>query len=305
MKENNAKDLKNILNYMPDYLKQSASELLDKYGKEVNEIRMRVGKPAVAMLTNKHQFIRKEIPVSQSDISSTFEKICDYSVYSHQNELSHGYITLPGGHRVGICGTAAFDKNGNRTLKYISSLNIRIAGEQLGCSDKIFDGLFSDTICGTLIAGPPCSGKTTLLKDIALKLSSSPYYRKVVVVDEREELASVYRGVPQNSVGEFCDVLSGYPKAEGIINAVRTLSPEIIICDEIGDKADAEAVRDVVNAGIDIISSVHARNADELYRREPIKKLLKSGAFEKIVFLKGGSSRCEPDSVIEVKDYGV
>ena len=161
--------------------------------------------------------------------------------------------------------------------------------------------VFSDHVCGVLIAGPPCSGKTTLLKDIALKLSSRPYFKKVAMVDERNELAGMYRGVPQNTLGDFCDVLCGYPKAEGILNAVRALSPDIIICDEIGNKEDVEALLNVLNTGVTVISSVHACNVDELYRREMIKKLLNSGAFEKIVVLRGGSSRCVLDSVVEVE----
>ena len=294
-----------IIKYLPDYLQKEAHDLISEAGHHVNEIRLRVGRPAVAMLTSGHRTICKDKPLTSDEINICFEKICDYSVYSHQRELSDGFITLPGGNRVGICGTACVDKSGNRTVKNISSLNIRITNEFVGCSDDIFKRLYSERVKGTLVAGPPCSGKTTLLKDFALKLSSSPFFRKTVIVDERGELAAMYRGEPFNTIGEFCDVLSGYPKAEGILNAVRTLSPEVIICDELGSSDDVEAVCDVINAGVVIISSVHACNAEELYRRMPVKKLLKSGAFEKIALLKGGSARCQLDSIIEVDCNGI
>ena len=304
-------DYKSIIKFLPDGLMREAEEVFHKFGGQINEIRLRVGRPAVVMLTDQIIFLRNNTPLTTDEIQNSFEKICGYSVYSHQNELSNGFITLPGGHRVGICGSACMDKSSNRTIKYISSLNIRVAVEHVGCSEEIFSRVFADKISGVLVAGPPCSGKTSIIKDFALKLSSAPYYKKTVLVDERNELAAMYRGTPCNRIGDFCDVLSGYPKGEGIINAVRTLSPDIIVCDEIGDKEDADAVCEVINSGIVIISTVHACNVNELYMREPIKKLLKSGAFEKIVLLKGGSARCQAESIIsDVKnadenEYGI
>lgn len=299
------KENEKIIKYLPDYLQNETLALLSEEGNCVNEIRLRVGRAAVAMFKEGHRYICKEKPLSSEDINVCFERVCDYSVYSRQMEISNGFVTLPGGSRVGICGTACVDKTGHRTVKNISSLNIRIANEFPGCSNDIIRDVFSDRVTGTLVAGPPCSGKTTLLKDFALKLSSSPFFRKTVIVDERDELAAMYRGEPSNTIGEFCDVLSGYPKGEGILNAVRTLSPEIIICDEIGNSDDVKAVCDVINAGVVIISSVHGCDADELYRRAPVRKLLKSGAFKKIVLLKGGDARCELDRIIEVDRNGI
>ena len=296
------KQIESLIPYLPDGLMTEASKLLHEFGNRVNEIRLRTGRPAVVMLADGYQFMRRGKPVNADEITLCFEKICGYSVYSHQNELVKGFVTLPGGHRVGICGTACLDKSGNRTVKNISSLNIRIASEHIGCSNGIFERLFAEEISGILIAGPPCSGKTSLLKDFALKLSSAPYYKKTVLVDERDELAAMCRGTPCHALGDFCDVLSGYPKGEGILNAVRTLSPDVVVCDEIGDRGDAEAVCDAVNAGIVMIVSTHACNADELYRREPVKKLLQSGAFDSVVLLKGGSVRCEAKEVLPVAE---
>ena len=291
-----------IAGYLPDRLIPEATALLHERRGEVNEIRLRTGRPAVAMLTQGFRYLGGGQALTPEEIQNSFEKICGYSVYSHQSELSQGFVTLPGGHRVGIAGSACVDKSGNRTIKYITSLNLRVAIQHIGCSDGLFERVFADGIHGTLIAGPPCSGKTSLLKDFALKLSSAPYYKKTVLVDERDELAAMCRGTPCHALGDFCDVLSGYPKGEGILNAVRTLSPDVVVCDEIGDRGDAEAVCDAVNAGVVMIVSAHACNADELYRREPVKKLLQSGAFDSVVLLKGGSVRCEAKEVLPVAE---
>ena len=289
-----------IINCLPAVIRTKASELIKPNADRLNELRLRVGNPAVVMYSQGYEYIDSHVILSSEDIQEAFERICDYSVYSHQQELSHGFITLPGGHRAGICGTASHDKLGNRTVNFISSINIRVSNEHIGCSAEIFSRLFSKRIAGTLIAGPPCSGKTTLIKDIGLKLSSSPISKKVCIVDERNEIAAMYRGVPQNTIGPFCDVLSFYPKAEGMINAVKTLSPEIIICDEIGGHGEAEAVCEVLNSGIVIISTVHSCNVNELYNNYSVKKLLKSGAFANVVLLRGGSFRCVIDEIIEV-----
>ncbi len=304
-KDNDAKknQIASFAKYMPNYL---ANELLNETRelcRNANEIRLRVNKPAVIVTSTGYKILCEQRPISPEEIRETFEKLCDYSIYSHQSELAEGFITLPGGHRAGICGTAATDSNGNRTLKYVSSINIRISNEYIGCSNEIFEKAFEKGLCGLLISGPPCSGKTTVLRDIALSLSSQPYDKNVVIVDERGEIAAVHRGEPQNTLGIFCDVLNGYPKGEGILNAVRTLAPNVIICDEIGGEHEVEAVCQGLNAGVTVISTIHACNIDELYRREQFKKLLGTGAFEKVAFLKDGCRGVLSD-IIEVGNNG-
>ncbi|MGN0473909.1 MAG: ATPase, T2SS/T4P/T4SS family [Acutalibacteraceae bacterium] len=296
------KKFDNITQYLPNKIVIELLRLSDKVKLSANEIRIRCGKPVVVMMPESYVLPDKNHILTQNDISEIFQKLCDYSVYSYQAELSQGFITLPGGHRVGICGTASLDKSGNRTVKYISSINIRIASEHIGCARELVNEVFSEKLCGALIAGPPCCGKTTILRDIALNFSSEGSMKKVVIVDERGELAAIYRGTPQNTLGLFCDVLNGYPKGEGILIALRTLSPDVIICDEVGSEEDAKALCEGVNAGVAVISSVHACNADELYTKNSCKRLLETGAFKKIVFLKGGRCRGIVESIIEVQD---
>ncbi len=294
------KKFDSLMSYITSRIANQLLQLPDIVKLSTNEIRIRCGKPVVIMTAEGYKLPCKNLILSQNDISDTFQKLCDYSVYSYQSELAQGFITLPGGHRVGICGTAALDKNGCRTIKYISSINIRVASEYIGCANKLTEQLFSERICGTLIAGPPCCGKTTILRDIALNLSSQESMKKVVIIDERGEIAAMYRGIPQNTVGLSCDILNGYPKGEGILIALRTLAPDVIICDEVGNEDDANALCEGVNAGVSIISSIHACNVNELYNRKSCKRLLETGAFKKIVFLKGEMHRGQVDSIVEV-----
>lgn len=302
IKQSGIKKFDNITKYLPNRVAIELLRLSDEIKLSANEIRIRCQKPIVVMMPESYIFPDKDHVLTQNDISEIFQKLCEYSVYSYQTELSQGFITLPGGHRVGICGTASLDKNGNRTVKYISSINIRIASEYIGCARELVNKIFPENICGTLIVGPPCCGKTTILRDIALNFSSESRMKKVVIVDERGEIAAIYRGIPQNTVGLFCDVLNGYPKGEGILIALRTLSPDVIICDEIGSEEDAKALCEGVNAGVAVISSVHACNAEELYTRNSCKRLLETGAFKKIVFLKGGKYRGMVENIIEVQE---
>lgn len=220
-------------------------------------------------------------------LREAFESICGYSVYAHQQEIAKGYITVRGGHRAGICGTAVTAEGQVTMLRNITSVNLRIARSFRGCSAQLFSHISFDTPCGILITGAPMSGKTTLLRDIAASLSKGQTGRRyaVSVIDERGELAAVHDSTPQYECIRACDVLSGYPKGEAITAAVRSMSPEIIVCDEIGTVSEAQAISEGLNAGVSIIASVHAHSEDELLRRPVISQLLITGAFEYIALL--------------------
>ena len=179
------KKFDNITKYIPNKIAFELLRLPAEIKISANEIRIRCGKPVVIMMPESHILLDKNLVLTQNDISETFQMLCEYSIYSYQAELAQGFITLPGGHRVGVCGTASTDKNGTRTVKYISSINIRIASEHIGCAKELIDKTFLEKICGALIAGPPCCGKTTILRDIALNFSSEERMKKVVIIDER------------------------------------------------------------------------------------------------------------------------
>ena len=265
---------------------------------QVQEIRLRVLKPVILYLKNESCFINKNgellteanqdiVILTQSDIINSLSKMCSYSVYSYQNQIKNGYITLKGGHRVGICGTAVFNNDIFTNVKDISSMNIRIAQNMTLISTETIKNL-TNNFSGILVVGEPSSGKTTLLRNIAKNLSIGflKNRRKVSVIDERGEFSGTNIGIAQNDLG-FCDILNAYPKPIGIMQALRTLSPEVIVCDEIGGDDDIKAIELGVNSGVKFIASIHAGNFEELLRRPQAKKILNTGAFDKIVMLKG------------------
>ncbi len=266
------------------------------------EVRLRVMRPVMLTSADGLWFLDgasklRNVPcggytVTPADIADCVAHLCGHSLHTHQHEFLGGFISLSGGHRAGVCGTAVTreDSGGAITaVREITSINLRVAREVNGAADAIVETILKDRLCGLLIAGPPSSGKTTILRDLARQLASGKAggYVKVAVVDERGELGAVVDGVPQNDMGYSCDILSGYPKAQGILTAVRTLSPQIIICDEIGGMDEALGIIDSLNAGVRVIASAHAGSFSELLKRPALVRLLENGAFEKAVLLGG------------------
>lgn len=276
------------------------------------EIRLRINSPIMIICNNKSYFIdfegntfnslgakNKLFTVTPDELNRTFEKICNYSIYSFENEIKNGFITVTGGHRVGISGEAVVFNDKITGIKNISSLNIRIAREFVGCSESIFENI-KDKKGGVLIVGPPSSGKTTFLRDLALEFSTSHLlnFPRVSIIDERCEISAFSKNEFHMNIG-LCDVLSSIPKAEGILQSVRCLSPEIIIVDEIGTKEEAKAVSEAFNCGVRIISSMHSATVQELLNKPQAQILLSSKAFETIVVL--GSLFSEP-KIYKVSD---
>ena len=263
------------------------------------EICLRINQPIVIYTFDKSFFLeedgslssnsRHSFIITQDDMLETLKILCNFSIYSFQNQIKEGFITLKGGHRVGLSGTAVINDGKIINISDISSINIRISKEIPGCSSKIFEK-FGINLGGTLIVGPPSSGKTTILRDISRILSTSYGNNKLIkvsIVDERREIAAVYQGTPQRNVG-YSDVLSGFQKSDGIMMALRTMSPKVIICDEIGNDTDVEIMKKLLNCGVDIISSIHAKSTEEISKSVRIRNTLNSGAIKHVVLLDKG-----------------
>lgn len=271
--------------------------LIDKNIKDIHEIRLRCEKPLVLVSYGRKKYVSKDgglsdfsrnaYIVSSKDIEYTFNSVCDYSIHSYENEIAQGFITVSGGHRAGIAGSAAVNENRVLAVKYINSINFRIASQIKGCADRIYRELFKDKLCSVLIAGAPSSGKTTVLKDLCRQLGER---YSVSVIDERGEIGAVYHGKAQNDVGSMCDIFDGYPKAYGLRTALRVMSPEIAVCDEIGGDDDIEQLISCANSGVRIAASAHAGSIEELYLRPDIRKLLENRVFDYIVMLGDRSS---------------
>jgi len=259
-----------------------------KLAKRITEIRLRINRPVCVYGTNEQYFLSSSgqltsfysdslLRTDRQTLDHVYHSICEYSVYCRQNEIAEGFVTLRGGHRAGICGTAVIHDDVMHNIRDVSSLNLRFAREKHGCADRVLHEI-SDVRGGILICGAPNSGKTTVLRDLARQLS---YQCKISLIDERGELAACVNGEPQNDVG-LCDVYCGYPKSLAMIQAVRSMAPEIIVCDEIGSVEECEALEQCRRSGVAVIATVHACKTEDL----TFRKLLKTNAFSIFVFLE-------------------
>lgn len=272
------------------------------------EITLRVNRPLCVTCKDKRYYFTKNNCItdtvlnnqmfitSQRSIFETFQNICNYSIYSRQYEINNGYITLKGGHRAGICGTAVKTDGKIANIKDITSINIRIAREIIGCSNILDEKV--NPLKGVLLCGAPCSGKTTILRDYSRKLS---YIYKVCVIDERNELSSNVNGVFQNDMG-LCDVFDSYSKSDAITHAVRSMSPDIIVCDEIATLQDVEALSFGVNSGVSFIASIHADNINTLKNRVFFNKLVNTNAFSQIVFISSRQNVGQISSIYDASE---
>lgn len=255
----------------------------------IQEIRIKVGKPIILILSDEEKIL--DYITTNDEVKGILVKISNYSLYAYEEEIKQGYITIKGGHRVGIAGECVISNGEIKTIKNISSLNIRISKAVVGSSKKIMPLITGgDRIYNTLIISPPKCGKTTILRDIAKNISNGMYAvglkgKKVVVIDERSEIAACYNGVPQMDVGIRTDVLDNCLKKTGMIMAIRSLSPDVLICDEIGTLGEVEALNMAFNSGVNIVVTVHGFDIEDIYSRKVFKELIDESIIERVVVL--------------------
>lgn len=296
----------NTISYLETLLCPEVREKFSKISKDIKnsmeEIRLRTNKPLMIYVDKSDFFVTENGDVSRNpnnsyiirknNILNTLQFITNYSIYSVEEELKNGYITVQGGHRVGIVGKVLYDNNGIKTMKEFTGLNIRIAREKKGVADKVLKYLIDSKgeFMNTLIVSPPQCGKTTLLRDIIRNISNgveSLHYKgvKVGVVDERSEIAACYQGIPQNDLGIRTDVLDACKKAQGMMMLIRAMSPQVIATDEIGREEDSRAIHEALLAGINLITTVHGKSIEDILSRAVIGNLLKDGVFQRIILL--------------------
>lgn len=227
--------------------------------------------------------------VTEEHIEKLLNHLSQHSLYALEEELKRGYITVVGGHRVGIAGKVVLEQGEVKGIREITSFNIRIAREKKGAAQRILPYLFDKgAVQNTLIISPPQCGKTTMLRDIARSISYGNEHassRKVAIVDERSELAGSLHGVPQRDVGPRTDVLDACPKAVGMMMMIRSMSPEVLIVDEIGRPEDGEAIWEAIHAGVAVVCSAHGTDVAEIARRPTLAKLISHGAFSRYIVL--------------------
>lgn len=258
---------------------------------KLEEIRLRLGQPI--LLKAEGRWIpcvtksdKKRHIFSNCDMKACVSLLSAYSLYAFAEEIRQGFLTIEGGHRIGFCGKAVMEEGKIKTLHPISSLNIRIAREVKGCADHILPYLFANGhFCHTVILSPPGCGKTTLLRELIRKLSRAEGGYAVGVVDERGEIAGMCGGIAQMDLGECTDVISGCPKAEGMLLLLRSMSPQIIAVDELGRESDFLAASDLIHAGVKLLCTVHGSSLEELEKRAFLGGLMAHQVVERYVIL--------------------
>lgn len=287
------KDINEILRYFPNDIYHLLKNFFDENNVTdiVKEIRLRTNRPI--MLRFREQDIALQYNISQLEILQILERLCENSIYAYKNQICEGFITVKGGHRVGITGLCVIENGKIINVKNISSLNFRIAREIINCSTNVLKEIIdveNKTIYNTIIVSPPGKGKTTVLRDIIRRLSNGireiNFNGKICgIVDERGEIAAMYKGVPQNDVGLRTDVIENVNKNQGIHMLIRTMTPEIIACDEIGSKEDVEAIHYALYSGVKGIFTMHGKNVEDLKKNKQIYELIENKEIEKVVFL--------------------
>ena len=265
----------------------------------LQEIRLRTGRPLAIVERGREVFLTGDGArtreagaawrVTAQELRETMEFVGEYSLYAYEDELRQGYLTIRGGHRVGVAGKTVLDGDKVKSVRYISCVNVRLSHEVPGCADPVLPYLWGDEgLLHTLIISPPRCGKTTLLRDMVRQISDGSRVRRgytVGVVDERSEICGCFMGIPENDVGVRTDVMDACPKAEGMMMLVRSMAPEVIAVDEIGRYEDIDAIETVLYSGCRLIATVHGSSLSDIQAKPLFQRLAQEQVFERYVIL--------------------
>ncbi|WP_110111285.1 stage III sporulation protein AA [Bacillus sp. CGMCC 1.16541] len=280
--------LNEVVQVLPNSIREVASRYIASSVNHLEEIRIRINRP-IEFIINSHPYF-DSYTATKEDALFILNKLSQFSIYMIEEELRKGYVTIEGGHRVGLAGKVITENGQVKVIRDVTSFNIRVAKEKIGIADRLLPFLYEQEWMNTILIGPPQTGKTTMIRDLARMMSFgvrdkniSPI--KVGIVDERSEIAGSVKGVPQHTFGTRLDVLDSCPKAEGMMMMIRSMSPDVIIVDEIGRQEDCDAVVEAVNAGVRVVMTVHGYDIEDLKRRPTLSGLLQLGVFKRFIVL--------------------
>ena len=288
-------DASHIENLFAGNIRRLLAEAKLDYEK-LYEIRLRVGRPIFLTYDGGECFLRRkgkiQYLVTREDLKETLEYLSGYSLYAYEDEIRQGFLSIQGGHRVGVTGKVILDGDKIRGMKYISCVNVRLAHQILGCAKDVMPYIRTkDWVAHTLIISPPRCGKTTLLRDMIRQLSNGKNEipgLTVGVVDERSELAGCYQGVPQNDLGMRTDILDGCPKAQGMQMLIRSMSPAVVAVDELGKEEDYKSVESVIHCGCKLLATAHGNSLEDVLQQPFFRKLMEQQVFERYIVLGKG-----------------
>ena len=274
---------------LPNRFRKCAEKVLQEM--EIEEVRIRINKPLMFYdACNEYEIEIEEKNICSKDMNEIIQYISGYSLYAFENELREGFITVKGGHRVGIAGKFIIEDKRVKNIVNISSINLRISRELTGITNGYDEKLLGDGAKNILIISPPGAGKTTLLREI-IRIASDKYKLICTVVDERGEIAASYKGIPSKNVGKRTDVLDCCPKEVGMMMAIRALAPDVVAVDEIGSDEDVLCINKCGHCGIKIVSTIHGENIEDISSRNGFGEMIKSRFFDRYILLKNVAGR--------------